>query len=106
MDFLSTGRKFSALHGYTLSRAREWTCRKGGKAVAKSLVIMELGGAPYDYKTRTRQSNRGLLKTIVARGGIIAFFIMAFEVMVMISPFAFLFYSVFNPVFSWLDHTP
>lgn len=49
------------------------------------------------------RANRGLLKTIVARGGIIAFFIMAFEVMIMISPFAFLFYSVFNPIFSWLD---
>ncbi|MGO9571566.1 MAG: methyltransferase family protein [Desulfomonilaceae bacterium] len=48
-------------------------------------------------------ANRGLFKTIVARGGIIAFFIMAFEVMIMISPFAFLFYSVFNPIFSWLD---
>ena len=38
-----------------------------------------------------------------ARGGIIAFFIMAFEVMIMISPFAFFFYSVFNPILHWLD---
>lgn len=50
-----------------------------------------------------RRSNLGLLKRIAARGGIIAFFIMAFEVMIMISPFAFFFYSVFNPVFAWLD---
>jgi protein-S-isoprenylcysteine O-methyltransferase Ste14 len=42
-------------------------------------------------------------KRILARGGIIVFFIMAFEVMIMISPFAFFFYSVFNPVFHWLD---
>jgi protein-S-isoprenylcysteine O-methyltransferase Ste14 len=28
---------------------------------------------------------------------------MAFEVMIMISPFAFFFYSVFNPIFAWLD---
>jgi protein-S-isoprenylcysteine O-methyltransferase Ste14 len=41
-------------------------------------------------------------KNIIARGGIVLFFVMAFEVMIMISPFAFFFYSVFNPVFHWL----
>ena len=45
-------------------------------------------------------------KRIVARGGIIVFFIMAFEVMIMISPFAFFFYSVFNPIFHWLNASP
>ncbi len=46
------------------------------------------------------------LKSIAARGGIIVFFIMAFEVLIMISPFAFFFYSVFNPVLHWLqDYT-
>jgi protein-S-isoprenylcysteine O-methyltransferase Ste14 len=49
---------------------------------------------------------RELGKSIVARGGIIVFFIMAFEVMIMISPFAFFFYSVFNPIFHWLDAYP
>lgn len=44
----------------------------------------------------------GKLKSLTARGGIIVFFIMAFEVMIMISPFAFFFYSVFNPVLHWL----
>jgi protein-S-isoprenylcysteine O-methyltransferase Ste14 len=39
---------------------------------------------------------------VVARSGIVVFFIMAFEVMIMISPFAFFFYSVFNPVLHWL----
>jgi protein-S-isoprenylcysteine O-methyltransferase Ste14 len=38
-----------------------------------------------------------------AGGGILVFFIIAFEVMIMISPFAFFFYSVFNPIFHWLD---
>ena len=47
----------------------------------------------------------GLVKKIAARGGIIAFFIIAFEVMIMISPFAFFFYSVFNPIFAWLDQS-
>ncbi len=42
-------------------------------------------------------------KHIAAQGGILVFFIMAFEVMIMISPFAFFFYSVFNPIFHWLD---
>ncbi len=51
----------------------------------------------------TERKALGFLKKIAARGGIIAFFIMAFEVMIMISPFAFFFYSVFNPIFAWLD---
>ena len=42
-------------------------------------------------------------KRIAAQGGIVVFFIMAFEVMIMISPFAFFFYSVFNPFFEWLN---
>ncbi len=46
------------------------------------------------------------LQNIIAKGGIIVFFIMAFEVMIMISPFAFFFYSVFNPVFHWLGSYP
>jgi protein-S-isoprenylcysteine O-methyltransferase Ste14 len=46
------------------------------------------------------------IKSIAARGGIIVFFIMAFEVMIMISPFAFFFYSVFNPVLHWLGRYP
>jgi len=48
--------------------------------------------------------NRG--RRIAARGGIILFFVMAFEVMIMISPFAFFFYSVFNPIFHGLDAYP
>ena len=54
-------------------------------------------------KQDTNRTDLGLIKKIAARGGIIAFFIMAFEVMIMISPFAFFFYSVFNPIFAWLD---
>jgi protein-S-isoprenylcysteine O-methyltransferase Ste14 len=44
------------------------------------------------------------LRNIAAWGSIIVFFIMAFEVMIMISPFAFFFYSVFNPVLHWLGN--
>ncbi len=43
-----------------------------------------------------------LTKRIAAFGGIAVFFIMALEVMIMISPFAFFFYSVFSPVFNFL----
>ena len=46
---------------------------------------------------------RRLMAGVAARGGIVLFFVMALEVMIMISPFAFFFYSVFNPVFNWLD---
>jgi protein-S-isoprenylcysteine O-methyltransferase Ste14 len=45
-----------------------------------------------------------VVKDIAAHSSIVVFFIMAFEVMIMISPFAFFFYSVFNPIFKWLDH--
>ena len=48
----------------------------------------------------------GMLRVAAARGGIVLFFIMAFEVMIMISPFAFFFYSVFNPLFLWLEQYP
>ena len=44
-----------------------------------------------------------MLKNILARSGIVVFFVMSFEVLIMISPFAFFFYSVFNPVFHWVD---
>lgn len=43
---------------------------------------------------------------LAAQGGILVFFIMAFEIMIMISPFAFFFYSVFNPIFRFIDHYP
>ncbi len=46
---------------------------------------------------------RSLTKRIAAAGGILFFFIMAFEVMIMISPFAFFFYSVFSPVLNFLS---
>jgi protein-S-isoprenylcysteine O-methyltransferase Ste14 len=43
------------------------------------------------------------IRRLAARGGIVVFFIVALEVMIMISPFAFFFYSVFSPLFNWLD---
>ncbi|MDP3183238.1 MAG: isoprenylcysteine carboxylmethyltransferase family protein, partial [Desulfobaccales bacterium] len=45
---------------------------------------------------------KALAKTILARAPIVVFFVMAFEVMIMISPFAFFFYSVFAPFFNFL----
>jgi protein-S-isoprenylcysteine O-methyltransferase Ste14 len=42
-------------------------------------------------------------KSLAGASSIVFFFIMAFEVLIMISPFAFFFYSVFNPIFAWLD---
>jgi protein-S-isoprenylcysteine O-methyltransferase Ste14 len=50
-----------------------------------------------------KKSIKEILTMLAGRGSIIVFFIMAFEVMIMISPFAFFFYSVFNPIFKWLD---
>jgi protein-S-isoprenylcysteine O-methyltransferase Ste14 len=50
----------------------------------------------------TSSTFRHWSRNIVAKGGIVVFFVMAFEVMIMISPFAFFFYTVFNPVFHFL----
>jgi len=50
-----------------------------------------------------REKLEETLTMLAGRGSIVVFFIMAFEVMIMISPFAFFFYSVFNPIFKWLD---
>lgn len=41
---------------------------------------------------------------LAAQSGVFVFFIMAFEIMIMISPFAFFFYSVFNPFFRLIDN--
>ena len=43
---------------------------------------------------------------LTAFASIILFVIVAFEIMIMISPFAFFFYSVFNPIFNWLGQFP
>ncbi len=52
------------------------------------------------------QSQRSGLKRFAAYGGIMVFVIMALEVIIMISPFAFFFYSVFSPIFNFLgQHT-
>ncbi len=48
------------------------------------------------------QTQRSLAKKIAAYGGIMVFIVMALEVMIMISPFAFFFYSVFSPIFNFL----
>lgn len=51
------------------------------------------------------ETNRlsNIITKISASGSIVIFIIIAFEFMIMISPFAFFFYSVFNPVFSFFD---
>lgn len=43
-----------------------------------------------------------MVTKITARLSIVVFFIMGFEIMIMISPFALFFYSVFNPIFHFL----
>jgi len=42
-------------------------------------------------------------RRIAAQGGILLFLVMALEFVIMISPFAFFFYAVFNPVFKFLE---
>lgn len=45
----------------------------------------------------------GWIRRIAAHGGILLFLVMALEFVIMISPFAFFFYSVFNPFFKFLE---
>jgi protein-S-isoprenylcysteine O-methyltransferase Ste14 len=49
---------------------------------------------------------KSLVTAVAAQGSILVFVIMGLEVMIMISPFAFFFYSVFSPVFNVLDQHP
>ena len=48
--------------------------------------------------TTPRNPEAGTGRRIAARGAILLSFIVAFEIVIMISPFALFFYSVFNPV--------
>ncbi|MCX5885718.1 MAG: hypothetical protein NT096_07400, partial [Proteobacteria bacterium] len=48
------------------------------------------------------KSMKHWIKKILSAGGIAVYFVIAFEIMIMISPFAFFFYSVFNPFFHFL----
>jgi protein-S-isoprenylcysteine O-methyltransferase Ste14 len=52
------------------------------------------------------KNQSSLTKKVLACSSIVFFLVMALEVMIMISPFAFFFYSVFSPVFNFLgQHT-
>jgi len=48
-------------------------------------------------------STEKMVARIAAHGSIFVFGILALEIVVMISPFAFFFYSVFSPIFKWID---
>jgi protein-S-isoprenylcysteine O-methyltransferase Ste14 len=54
-------------------------------------------------EAKMKKKTGNWIRNLAATSSIVFFFIMAFEVLIMISPFAFFFYSVFNPVFAWLD---
>jgi protein-S-isoprenylcysteine O-methyltransferase Ste14 len=53
--------------------------------------------------TTPNNSEAGAGTRIAARGAILLSFIVAFEIIIMISPFALFFYSVFNPILLTLD---
>jgi protein-S-isoprenylcysteine O-methyltransferase Ste14 len=55
---------------------------------------------------KKRRSGGGLGKRIAARGAIFLSFIVAFEIAIMISPFAFFFYAAFNPFLLALNQSP
>jgi protein-S-isoprenylcysteine O-methyltransferase Ste14 len=52
------------------------------------------------------KSGSGARKTFAARGALVLSFIVALEAAIMISPFAFYFYAVFNPFLLALDRSP
>lgn len=51
----------------------------------------------------TRRGSGNFAQKITAHGGILLFVVMALEFVIMISPFAFFFYSIFNPFFKFLE---
>ena len=54
-------------------------------------------------RRQTRNMSHNLVRRITAHGWILLFLVMALEFVIMISPFAFFFYSVFNPFFKFLE---
>jgi len=46
---------------------------------------------------------KNILTSVLGGGSVALFFVIALEIMIMISPFAFFFYSVFNPVYKFID---
>jgi protein-S-isoprenylcysteine O-methyltransferase Ste14 len=56
--------------------------------------------------TQLRESGNNLVKRTVAGSAILISFIVAMEIVIMISPFALFFYSVFNPFLLVLNQSP
>lgn len=55
---------------------------------------------------RAQQADAGAGRRLAARGAIVLSFVVALEIVIMISPFALFFYAVFNPVLLALDRSP
>jgi protein-S-isoprenylcysteine O-methyltransferase Ste14 len=56
--------------------------------------------------TESIGSGNGKIKGLVARSAIVLYFIVALEIVIMISPFAFFFYAAFNPFLLFLNQSP
>ena len=57
-------------------------------------------------RTGNDRGDNGVGRRLAARGAIVLSFIVALEIVIMISPFALFFYAVFNPVLLALDRIP
>ncbi|MBI3105350.1 MAG: isoprenylcysteine carboxylmethyltransferase family protein [Candidatus Rokubacteria bacterium] len=55
---------------------------------------------------RDQRADAGAGRRLAARGAIVLSFVVALEIVIMISPFALFFYAVFNPVLLALDRSP
>lgn len=53
-----------------------------------------------------QRADAGRGRRLAARGAIVLSFVVALEIVIMISPFALFFYAVFNPVLLALDRSP
>ena len=53
-----------------------------------------------------QRADAGRGRRLAARGAIVLSFVVALEIVIMISPFALFFYAVFNPVLLTLDRSP
>src|SRR5512144_2504076 len=57
-------------------------------------------------RTDSAGENNGTGRRLAARSAIVLSFVVALEIVIMISPFALFFYAVFNPVLLALDRSP
>jgi protein-S-isoprenylcysteine O-methyltransferase Ste14 len=69
-------------------------------------TAMKASIPPEQAQDTSQRAGAGAGRRLAARGAIVLSFVVALEIVIMISPFALFFYAVFNPVLLALDRSP